>query len=281
MSLIVEKLAHYSEPLASAKVDAMLRLIQHTEGPADMMQASETFWASVSDRAAEELKLELLDVLIYFIEHCLEDHALTAEEQTAIRDLKRVFRVEEGDLYALKRERIADVLRAEIPLILRDRNVDRAEALHQVSLQRAFDLSYDQYLELTREYVERIVEELIYRITYHGRVDRSEREDLFSQIQSLDTVYRLDAAKTRIIYNNSDLEVPTPAYDPDVPGRSISQEVKDLVWRRDQGRCAKCGSNQRLEFDHIVPFSKGGSSTYRNIQLLCEACNREKSGLIG
>ena len=68
-----------------------------------------------------------------------------------------------------------------------------------------------------------------------------------------------------------------PNISDDSPGRVIPQEVKDLVWKRDGGICVKCRSNLKLEFDHIIPFSKGGSNTYRNIQLLCEKCNREKS----
>lgn len=63
--------------------------------------------------------------------------------------------------------------------------------------------------------------------------------------------------------------------------RKIEQKVKDLVWNRDNGKCVLCGSNEKLEFDHIIPFSKGGSNTYRNIQILCEKCNREKSNKIG
>lgn len=63
--------------------------------------------------------------------------------------------------------------------------------------------------------------------------------------------------------------------------RRISQEVKDLVWNRDGGKCVECGSNENLEFDHIIPHSKGGANTYRNIQLLCERCNRSKSDRIG
>jgi len=63
--------------------------------------------------------------------------------------------------------------------------------------------------------------------------------------------------------------------------RRISQQVMDKVWNRDNGRCISCGSNQKLEFDHIIPFSKGGSNTYRNILLLCESCNRQKSSKIG
>ena len=62
---------------------------------------------------------------------------------------------------------------------------------------------------------------------------------------------------------------------------SIPQRVKDQIWRRDGGKCVQCGSNQKLEFDHIIPHSIGGANTYRNIQLLCEPCNRSKSAKIG
>lgn len=63
--------------------------------------------------------------------------------------------------------------------------------------------------------------------------------------------------------------------------RHIPRNVKDQVWRRDSGKCVECGSQERLEFDHIIPYSKGGASTYRNVQLLCETCNRKKSDKIG
>jgi len=63
--------------------------------------------------------------------------------------------------------------------------------------------------------------------------------------------------------------------------KPISQSVKDKVWRRDEGKCVSCGSNENLEFDHIIPHSKGGADTYRNLQLLCEPCNRKKSDKIG
>lgn len=60
----------------------------------------------------------------------------------------------------------------------------------------------------------------------------------------------------------------------------IPKEVQREVWRRDEGRCVECGSQKNLEFDHIIPISKGGSNTARNIQLLCEECNRKKSNKI-
>ena len=61
---------------------------------------------------------------------------------------------------------------------------------------------------------------------------------------------------------------------------SIPSEVKREVWRRDQGKCSKCGSRENLEYDHIIPVSKGGSNTVRNIELLCQNCNRSKSNKI-
>jgi len=60
----------------------------------------------------------------------------------------------------------------------------------------------------------------------------------------------------------------------------IPEDVRIFVWRRDQGKCVECGSQENLEFDHIIPFSKGGSNTARNIQILCEKCNRSKSDKI-
>ncbi len=60
----------------------------------------------------------------------------------------------------------------------------------------------------------------------------------------------------------------------------IPQRVKRYVWQRDKGKCVNCGSNEKIEYDHIIPVIKGGSNTERNIQLLCESCNRTKSSNI-
>lgn len=49
------------------------------------------------------------------------------------------------------------------------------------------------------------------------------------------------------------------------------------VYKRDRGRCVKCSSNQNLHFDHVLPYSLGGTSKdASNIRLLCARHNLEK-----
>ena len=71
---------------------------------------------------------------------------------------------------------------------------------------------------------------------------------------------------------------------PITDGRSrrepIPERVRHEVWRRDRATCVDCGSRERLEFDHIIPVSKGGSNTARNIELRCETCNHRKGARI-
>jgi hypothetical protein len=43
--------------------------------------------------------------------------------------------------------------------------------------------------------------------------------------------------------------------------RYVPSNVKIAVWRRDEGKCVKCTSQEKLEYDHIIPVSKGGSNT--------------------
>jgi hypothetical protein len=59
--------------------------------------------------------------------------------------------------------------------------------------------------------------------------------------------------------------------------RIIPTSVKLEVWKRDGGKCVICGATNELHFDHIIPFSKGGTSLKAdNVQLLCARHNLEK-----
>lgn len=58
---------------------------------------------------------------------------------------------------------------------------------------------------------------------------------------------------------------------------TIPLDIANAVWNRDGGKCCICGSKEDLEFDHIIPLSKGGATSFRNLQLLCRKCNNIKS----
>jgi hypothetical protein len=61
------------------------------------------------------------------------------------------------------------------------------------------------------------------------------------------------------------------------PQRIIPSSVKLEVWKRDGGKCVMCGATNELHFDHIIPYSKGGTSLKAdNVQLLCARHNLEK-----
>jgi len=63
--------------------------------------------------------------------------------------------------------------------------------------------------------------------------------------------------------------------------RVSPSSVKLEVWKRDGGKCTKCGNEDNLHFDHILPYFKGGSSLVaENIQLLCARHNLKKSDRI-
>jgi hypothetical protein len=62
----------------------------------------------------------------------------------------------------------------------------------------------------------------------------------------------------------------------------ISPKIERRVRQAAQNRCGYCLSPQhlvmaRLEIEHIIPLSKGGSSDETNLWLACPLCNRHKS----
>ncbi len=62
-------------------------------------------------------------------------------------------------------------------------------------------------------------------------------------------------------------------------GRSIPHDIMLKVVRRDGQICQKCHQpvrDDQVEFDHIIPFSKGGPVTADNLRLTCRPCNRKK-----
>jgi len=56
----------------------------------------------------------------------------------------------------------------------------------------------------------------------------------------------------------------------------ITADDLEVVYARDKGQCKLCPATDKLVFDHIVSYYKGGTNTIDNLQLLCVSCNMEK-----
>ncbi|TMK39166.1 MAG: HNH endonuclease [Actinobacteria bacterium] len=62
-----------------------------------------------------------------------------------------------------------------------------------------------------------------------------------------------------------------------VPREARQRKItRRAVFARDGWSCQYCGSGSNLTVDHVVPRSKGGSSTWDNIVASCAPCNRRK-----
>lgn len=49
------------------------------------------------------------------------------------------------------------------------------------------------------------------------------------------------------------------------------------VFLRDRFECQYCGSGGDLTFDHVIPRSKGGKTTWENVITACAPCNLRKA----
>lgn len=61
--------------------------------------------------------------------------------------------------------------------------------------------------------------------------------------------------------------------------RPIPRVTQFRVMKRENQICRSCGKSvqdEDIEFDHIIPWSKGGSSEESNIRLLCGSCNKTR-----
>lgn len=106
---------------------------------------------------------------------------------------------------------------------------------------------------------------------YNGVFDLVDCEPSFSTGRRV-FKFKLKLASSEEVHFHNENSLPDIDDDRIIPSR-----VKLEVWKRDSGRCIQCGAQTRLHFDHIIPYSKGGSSKDpANIQILCSRHNLQK-----
>lgn len=60
-----------------------------------------------------------------------------------------------------------------------------------------------------------------------------------------------------------------------VPYRGVVM-TRHNIFKRDSYQCQYCGDKKDLTIDHVMPRSKGGRSTWKNLVAACKRCNARK-----
>lgn len=93
-------------------------------------------------------------------------------------------------------------------------------------------------------------------------------------------IQEADAISIKMALESTGARVRIVEERPRTHREAIPERVRKEVWNRSEGKCVDCGSRERLEYDHIIPLSRGGSNTARNLELRCQTCNRKKAAKI-
>lgn len=102
-------------------------------------------------RRITDIKGYTPDVVLDYIEYCLEDNAISDEEFRNARLLKLYLGIEPGDFVKNNREkRMIGIISKQIKLVYADNIVDYEEVLHMENLQGLFDLSYNQFEDIIK-----------------------------------------------------------------------------------------------------------------------------------
>ncbi|MEM6615116.1 MAG: HNH endonuclease [Pseudomonadota bacterium] len=90
------------------------------------------------------------------------------------------------------------------------------------------------------------------------------------------------------IVSHYDTHVRSPSFEMRLPSVvSLKNYVKPNrhpaftrfnVFLRDRFSCQYCGSQDDLTFDHVIPRSRGGQTTWENVVTACAPCNLRKGG---
>jgi len=229
----------------------------------------------------KSFKEEALKLVLIYIKITLKDNLISNEEINSIRFLKLLLDIEEGEFTKDKKlyNEVANIIKIQTELMyVDDDKIDKTESMQRVHLQEVFGLNYDQFLLLTNDIALDAIERGADWIDLDSYITGEAYSKWYKENKLPDDI----KLRKEIEQLDKEIEVLDKDYDGgDSRVRHLTQDVKDKVWNRDGGQCVQCGNNENIEFDHIIPFSKGGSNTYRNIQLLCQDCNRKKSDNIG
>lgn len=202
------------------------------------------------------------------------------EIQDEIKKIKKIQNIREGNLTPLNLKPPPVIVKSTEffyvynPCIYTKTDKKKTEINGKLILtsDRVFFIGKDKTKDISFKFLYKS----IFNLSYNSNsvfIDRQGRGRGYYKLSKPEIIYEIFLfliKKTNYLITQSDQEL----------SRHIPQDVKVEVYNRDGGRCVMCGDNKYLEFDHIIPFSKGVANTVDNIQILCRACNQKKGANI-
>lgn len=117
------------------------------------------------------------------------------------------------------------------------------------------------------------VDVLLYHYDMGGNFQGRKRDN-FKEEEIKKYITRLNN-RSGYYYNDNEIWQTLTRYE----RGKVSLKLRFSIYERDNYTCKRCGKHgyrTDLEIDHIVPISRGGKSTYDNLQTLCHDCNYNK-----
>lgn len=202
------------------------------------------------------------------------------EIQNEIKRIKKIQNIRKGNLTPLDLKPPPVIIKSTEffyiydPCIYIKTDKNRTETTGKLVLtsDRVFFLGKDKTKNTSFQFIYKSV----FNLSYDSNsvfIDRQGKGRGYYRLSNPEIVYEILlflTKKSNFLITQSDKEM----------SRHIPRDVQMEVFYRDGGKCVMCGADKYLEFDHIIPFSKGGANTVDNIQILCRACNQKKGSNI-
>jgi hypothetical protein len=136
------------ESLITLAIDEDLGKSTFLQGLLGLVENDKLDRTSVDNLIGHADETTVQGAYLWCVQSALRDHALTEQELSALRRLRRALGIEDGALLAYHEEFVTRIAREVVRLLLLDDVIDEEEALYKVAVQEALALGYDDFLAL-------------------------------------------------------------------------------------------------------------------------------------
>jgi HNH endonuclease len=284
----------YSEASASRRIGAMRLLREIPELKEDLLSGKQNlsslskarnFFKLEEKHQGEKLSIEEKKEVLQELEN-----KSSRECERTLLELSSV----PIEISNPQRERPIDATHTELRLVLRDEVYFKLKRIQALRSHANPSMSYENLLDYMADEILKKIDPLekvkSQKVAPSGpSISEPSRRPDPSKIPGVSKTP--DTSEMKEVQNPDFFPPPTSEVEQDqaTPGLRtfripIPRAIARTVWVRDQGRCSYsdpstgklCNSTVYLEYDHILPVSKGGQNRIDNLRLRCRAHNQRE-----